>query len=75
MQSQKYRGYDVRGHAIVEQNGGNHQPERYAASGTIPHGGKLVQVSGVLGTLNVRRTLSLLASIGPAPGSMHMGSR
>jgi hypothetical protein len=49
MQSQKYRGYDVWGHAIVEENNDDHRPERFAASGTITHGGKLVQVSGVLG--------------------------
>jgi len=49
MQSQKYRSYDVWGHAIVEENDADHQPERYAASGTITRGGKLVQVSGVLG--------------------------
>jgi hypothetical protein len=49
MQSQKYRGYDVWGHAIVEENDGIHRPKRYAASGTITHGGKLVQASGVLG--------------------------
>jgi len=49
MQSQKYRGYDVWGHAIVEENDGVHRPARYAASGTITRGGKLVQASGVLG--------------------------
>ena len=49
MQSQKYRGYDVWGHAIVEENNDDQRPERYAASGTITLGGKLIQVSGVLG--------------------------
>ncbi|MDR6205431.1 hypothetical protein [Paraburkholderia graminis] len=49
MQSQKYRGYDVWGHAIVEENNDDHRSERYAASGTITRGGKLIQVSGVLG--------------------------
>ncbi|CAB3731314.1 hypothetical protein R8871_05761 [Paraburkholderia graminis C4D1M] len=52
MQSQKYRGYDVWGHAIVQENDGVHRPARYAASGTITrggNGGKLIQASGVLG--------------------------
>ena len=49
MQSQKHCGYDVWGHAIVQENDGVHRPSSYAASGTITHGGKLVQVSGVLG--------------------------
>ncbi|WP_027803567.1 hypothetical protein [Paraburkholderia dilworthii] len=49
MQSQNYRGYDVWGHAIVEEEG-ILQPERYAASGTITlGGGKLIEASGVLG--------------------------
>lgn len=47
MQSQKYHGYDVWGHAILEQEG-ILQPERYASSGTITQGGKLVEASGVL---------------------------
>jgi lipid-binding SYLF domain-containing protein len=48
MQSQKYHGYDVWGHAILEQEG-ILQAERYAASGTITLGGKLIEASGVLG--------------------------
>ncbi|REG59328.1 hypothetical protein B0G80_2074 [Paraburkholderia sp. BL6669N2] len=48
MQSQNYHGCDVWGHAILEQEG-MLQPERYAASGTITKGGKLIEASGVLG--------------------------
>jgi hypothetical protein len=48
MQAQSYHGYDVWGHAIPEQEG-ILQPERYAASGTITLGGKLIHASGVLG--------------------------
>jgi hypothetical protein len=47
MQSQSYQGYDVWGHAIPEQDV-ILQPERYAASGTITRGGKLIEASGVL---------------------------
>lgn len=48
MESQSYHGYSVWGHAILQQED-ILQPERYAASGTITMGGKLLNESGVLG--------------------------
>jgi hypothetical protein len=48
MESQSYHGYSVWGHAILQQEDILH-PERYAASGTITMGGKLIGASGVLG--------------------------
>jgi hypothetical protein len=47
MESQSYQGYRVWGHAIL-QKANILQPERYAASGTITMGGKLVEASGIL---------------------------
>lgn len=48
MESDSYSGYTVWGHAILQQEG-ILQTERYAASGTITAGGKLIEASGVLG--------------------------
>ncbi|WP_341313568.1 hypothetical protein WN982_19670 [Paraburkholderia sp. IMGN_8] len=48
MESQSYNGYSVWGHAILQQED-ILQPDRYAASGTITAGGKLIEASGVLG--------------------------
>jgi hypothetical protein len=48
MESETYRGFNVWGHAIWQQ-GELHQPERYAASGTITQGNKVIEASGVLG--------------------------
>jgi hypothetical protein len=44
MQSGIYKGYSIWGHAIAQQN-------RYAASGTITHGNRVVEASGVLAHL------------------------
>lgn len=44
MESEIYKGYSVWGHAILQQEG-ILQPERYAASGTITLGGKLIEAS------------------------------
>ncbi|MGF6478779.1 hypothetical protein [Paraburkholderia sp. JPY419] len=50
METSEYDGYTLWGHAIRQQEGeGILQPERYAASGTITRGGKLVEASGILG--------------------------
>jgi hypothetical protein len=48
MQSETYRGYNVWGYAIPQQEE-LMLPERYAASGTITHRNKVVEASGVLG--------------------------
>ncbi|WP_341317624.1 hypothetical protein WN982_40905 [Paraburkholderia sp. IMGN_8] len=48
MESQSYLGYNVWGHAILQQED-ILLPERYAASGTITRHNKLVEASGVLG--------------------------
>ncbi|MFM0502942.1 hypothetical protein [Paraburkholderia caffeinilytica] len=48
MGSERYNGYSVWGHAILQQVD-ILQQERYAASGTITQTGKLVETSGVLG--------------------------
>jgi hypothetical protein len=47
METQLYRGYNIWGHAILQQED-ILQPERYAASGTITLNGKLVEASGIL---------------------------
>jgi hypothetical protein len=48
MEPERYNGYKVWGHAILQQEDILTQ-ERYAASGTIFRNGKLVEPSGVLG--------------------------
>ncbi|MFM0558100.1 hypothetical protein P0D69_45455 [Paraburkholderia sediminicola] len=48
MESQSYHCYRVWRHAILQQED-ILEPERYAASGTITMGGKLIEASGVLG--------------------------
>jgi hypothetical protein len=47
METQLHRGYNIWGHAILQQED-ILQPERYAASGTITLNGKLVEASGIL---------------------------
>ncbi|MPW22972.1 hypothetical protein GCT13_40860 [Paraburkholderia sp. CNPSo 3157] len=49
MQTEKYRGYTLWGHAILQQED-ILQVERFAASGTIMRDTKVVEASGVLGT-------------------------
>jgi hypothetical protein len=54
MESSDYKGFRLWGHAILQQEGeGIVQPERYAASGTITRGGKLVEASGILGLFDL----------------------
>lgn len=48
MQSERYRGYVLWGHAILQQED-ILQAERYAASGTITRDTKVIEASGVLG--------------------------
>lgn len=47
MQTERYRGYDLWGHAIAQQ-GGILEQERFASSGTVTRAGKLVVASDVL---------------------------
>ncbi len=49
MQSERYKGYDVWGHAIREQSDIVVEHERYAASGTVTKAGKFVEASSILG--------------------------
>lgn len=52
MEAENYRGYQIWGHAILQQQDEIMQPDRYAASGTITHNNKLVEASGVLGVFD-----------------------
>jgi len=51
MEAETYNGYQIWGHAILQQDE-ILQPERYAASGTITQHNKLVEASGVLGVFD-----------------------
>lgn len=46
MQTEKYRGYPLWGHAILQQED-ILRPERFAGSGTIMRDTKVIEVSGV----------------------------
>ncbi|KXU82338.1 hypothetical protein CI15_32850 [Paraburkholderia monticola] len=51
MQTEKYRGYTLWGHSILQQDD-MLQSERFAGSGTIMRDSKVVEVSGVLGSFD-----------------------
>jgi hypothetical protein len=51
MQTEKYRGYTLWGHAILQQEE-ILQPERFAGSGTIMRDAKVIESSGVLGAFD-----------------------
>jgi hypothetical protein len=51
MQTEKYRGYTLWGHAILQQED-TLRPEQFAGSGTIMRDTKVIEVSGVLGTFD-----------------------
>jgi hypothetical protein len=51
MEAQTYHGYQIWGHAILQQDE-ILQPERFAASGTITQNNRLVEASGVLGVFD-----------------------
>ncbi|MGU7781223.1 hypothetical protein [Burkholderia sp. PU8-34] len=51
MEAETYYGYQIWGHAILQQDE-ILQPERFAASGTITQHNKLVEASGVLGVFD-----------------------
>ena len=52
MQSASYKGYNLWGHAILQQEDVL-QPERYAASGTITRNNRVIEASGVLGLFDI----------------------
>ncbi len=58
MQTEKYRGYTLWGHAILQQED-ILRPKRFAASGTITRDTKVVDVSGVLGTFGTNEEAEL----------------
>jgi hypothetical protein len=51
MEAETYQGYQIWGHAILQQEE-ILQPERYAASGTITRSNKLIEASSVLGVFD-----------------------
>ncbi len=51
MEAETYLGYQIWGHAILQQEE-ILQPERYAASGTITRANKLIEASSVLGVFD-----------------------
>ncbi|WP_323121386.1 hypothetical protein [Burkholderia alba] len=51
MEAESYEGYQIWGHAILQQDE-ILQPERYAASGTITQNNKLIEASSVLGVFD-----------------------
>ncbi|MFL9908317.1 hypothetical protein [Paraburkholderia sp. RL17-337-BIB-A] len=53
MQTEKYRGYTLWGHAIL-------QPAQFAGSGTVTRDTKVVGVSGVLGSFDTDEEAELV---------------
>ncbi|GAB7535985.1 hypothetical protein AB4851_08095 [Burkholderia sp. 22PA0099] len=51
MEAESYQGYQIWGHAILQQEE-IMQPDRYAASGTITRNNRLVEASSVLGVFD-----------------------
>lgn len=51
MEAEIYKGYQIWGHAILQQEE-IMQPDRYAASGTITRNNRLVDASSVLGVFD-----------------------
>ncbi|AJK50432.1 hypothetical protein [Burkholderia plantarii] len=51
MEAESYQGYQIWGHAILQQDE-IMQPDRYAASGTITRNNRLVEASSVLGVFD-----------------------
>ncbi|MBN3728800.1 hypothetical protein [Burkholderia sp. Ac-20379] len=51
MEAESYKGYQIWGHAILQQEE-IMQPDRYAASGTITRNNRLVEASSVLGVFD-----------------------
>ncbi|ACR32115.1 hypothetical protein [Burkholderia glumae] len=51
MEAESYKGYQIWGHAILQQDE-IMRPDRYAASGTITRNNRLVEASSVLGVFD-----------------------
>ncbi|WP_241023964.1 hypothetical protein [Burkholderia sp. Ac-20365] len=51
MQTERYRGYTLWGHAILQQED-ILQPARFASSGTVTHETSVVEVSGNVGVFD-----------------------
>jgi hypothetical protein len=65
MESESYRGYSFRGHAIRQQA---LQLERYVGGGTITRNNKLIETSGVLGVFDTEKKHNTPGSLGRARG-------
>lgn len=59
MQTEKYRGYTLWGHAIVQQED-ILQPIHFAGSGTVTRDTKVVEASGVLGLFDTDEEAELM---------------
>ncbi|WOD17066.1 hypothetical protein [Paraburkholderia kirstenboschensis] len=59
MQTEKYRGYTLWGHAILQQEG-IPQPAKFAGSGTVTRDTTVVEVSGVLGAFDTDEEAELV---------------
>lgn len=51
MEAESYKGYQIWGHALLQQEE-IMQPDRYAASGTITRNNRLVEASSMLGVFD-----------------------
>jgi len=51
MQTEKYRGYTLWGHAILQQQDASRRTQ-FAGSGTVTQDARVVEVSGVLGAFD-----------------------
>ncbi|EUC16601.1 hypothetical protein PMI06_004826 [Burkholderia sp. BT03] len=68
MQGEKYRGYVLWGHALLQQED-IPQAERYAASGTINRDTKVIEASGVLDTfVSEEEADAAVPRVGPCVG-------
>ena len=59
MQTEKYRGYTLWGHAILQQED-ILRPAQFAGSGTVTRDTKVVEVSGVLGSFDIDEAAELV---------------
>ena len=59
MQTEKYRGYTLWGHAILQRED-ILQPAQFAGSGTVTRDTKVVEVSGVLGSFDTDEEAELV---------------
>lgn len=59
MEAEHYKGYQIWGHAILQQDE-ILRPERYAASGTIIQNNKLIDASSILGVFDTEEEARLI---------------